>query len=308
MDHQRDRADVSIAQTLLAGYAPYTPPATPPFNGFTTGLWSATSYSHKMLTAWAGDARLSRRSSDNATLTVPFSGVDADLASEAAFAPGVQMHVRTSYDHSGGGNDFAQATNTDAAQPRTVAGGTSETFGYSFAASTQTLVSANASGSVAAITAHMRANFFNNGGNQMVLEHSADVSSVATAFYVFLTGGKLRAAIFFNNAGDGLIYEYADTVFGLNGSGSAVSFVFDTSQATYTDRVKVYKDGSLLAPSATIANTGGGSGNFSSAVEYVGSRGGASLYASIRLRHLGIHHNAVSAADIATIHARMLAA
>jgi hypothetical protein len=278
-----------------------------PLDGFTTGLWSATSYSHKMLTAYGGDARLTRRSSDSTTHTVTFSGNDAALAAEATFCAATQGRLRTSYDHSGNGNTWEQTTNTDAAQPRTVVAGVSETFGYSNAESTNWFVSTNASGTPAAITIHMRANFHSTSGDQMVMEHSTNVSAVATAYYLYMTGGKLRVGVFFGNAARGIIYEYADTVFGLNSSGPAVSFVLNTAEASFADMVKVYKDGAFLSPQSTIANTGGATANFTSAVEYVGSRGGSSLHAAIRVRHLGIHHAAVSAADIAVIHTRMLA-
>jgi hypothetical protein len=277
-------------------------------DGYTTDLWSATSYSSKMVSAYAGDARLTRRSSDSATHTVPFSGVAAALAGEATFCAATQGRLRTSYDHSGNNNHWGQSSNTDGAQPRTVVAGASETFGYSHAESTNWFVSDNSNGGPAAITVHLRANFFDTAGDQMLMELSSNVSSVANAFYIYKPGGsKLRAGIFFSNASQGLIYEYADTLFGTNDSGQAVSFVFNTA-GTYADRVKVYKNGSFVTPESTIANTGVGSGNFSSAVYYVGARGGSSLHATIRVRHLAIHHAAVSGADIAAIHTAMLAA
>jgi hypothetical protein len=291
---------------FFAAAAPSGP--APWLDGYATNLWSATSYSHKALTAYGGDARLSRRSDNNNTHTVSFSGTLADLAAEESFSGGVQMHLRTSYDHSGNSNHFGESSGSNTIQPRTVAVGVSEPFGFTFASAAGYLVSDNNNGGPAAITVHLRANYFNTSGSQMLMELSPDVNSAATAFYIFLTGGKLRVGVFFNTTTTGIIYEYADTLFGLNDSGQVCSFVLDTSQTNHVDKIKVYKNGALVTPQSTIFNAAGGSGNFISERYYLGSRGGSTLFSSLRVRHLAIHHAAVNATDIAAIHTAMLAA
>jgi hypothetical protein len=293
---------MSIAQMLLGGYG--VAAAAPALDGHTTGLWSATSFSHKMLTAYASNARLVRESAGSTTQTIGFSGIEADLASEATFSGGVQCHARTSYDHSGNANHWGQATNTDGAQPRTVAGGASETFGYSFANTTQRLDSDNASGSVAAITVFMMANSFGSITNKMLMEHTANINS-ADGFYFFgNASSQLRLGIFRSAASVYLAHEYS-------GETSLDSSVYclrlDISEATLNDRVKFYKNGTLLTPTNTLVS-GTVSGNFANDKFYVGGRSDGTLNSPIRLRHLAVYTGAagLSDADIAAISNAML--
>jgi hypothetical protein len=294
---------MSIVQALLAGYmAGGPPPGTPPCDGYTTGLWSATSYSHKMLTAYGGDARTTRRS-PGGSQAIGFSGNNVDLAGEAAYVGATPNdgYVSQSNDHSGGGNHWSQATTT--AQPRTVLDGVSESFGYSHHSTSEALISDNNSGSVAAITLFWRGNQFANGGTQVVVEHTANVNS-NDGFYFIAISGVPRVLIARSSGSVLLAHDYS----GHTLDGSVYCARYDVTEGVTNNRAKLYKNGTVLTPSGTPFG-GAVTGNFANAKFYVGARGGTSLFGQIRTRHLAVYTGAagLSDADIAVISARMAA-
>lgn len=72
-------------------------------------------YSVIKTTGWAGNCLQVRRSSDNTTLDIGFSGNVVDFAAADAFAAGSNLFVTTFYDQSGNGKDLTQAAT--ASQP-----------------------------------------------------------------------------------------------------------------------------------------------------------------------------------------------
>lgn len=75
------------------------------------GLWSACSIK-KLFASYSGYCLKARRSSDNATLDVGFSGGLLDTAVVAAWAGGSSVFVERWYDQTGAGNDFSQTDTT----------------------------------------------------------------------------------------------------------------------------------------------------------------------------------------------------
>jgi hypothetical protein len=66
--------------------------------------------SHRLYSAYTGDAILLRRAGDNATTGVPYTGAGLlDEAAIAAFCTTNDGFVQTAYDNSGNGNDVTQA-------------------------------------------------------------------------------------------------------------------------------------------------------------------------------------------------------
>jgi hypothetical protein len=278
--------------------------ATPVFDGFTTGLWYASSFSHKMLTAYGGDARTTRRS-PGGSQAVGFSSNAVDLAGEVAYVGATPNdgYVSQSDDHSGNGNHFVEATTTR--QPRTVIDGVSEAFGYSFEETDERLNSVNTCGAgLRAVSIHLRANQFSNIHGGVLFELGRVNNDDGFRAY-WSSGATLQVGIFNSAASVGVVYTYA-TNLGVNDSGQAMSFVFNMDEATNGDKVKVYLNGSFLSPTSTVVNTTI-TADFANRNYYIGARDDYSLPASIRVRHFGIHHAASSAGDISTIHTRMLA-
>lgn len=89
----------SIATAAVSGVPTLTVPAG------ALGLYSVIK-----TTGWAGNCLQVRRSSDNATLDIGFSGNVVDFASADAFAAGSNLFVTTFYDQSGNGKDLTQPT------------------------------------------------------------------------------------------------------------------------------------------------------------------------------------------------------
>jgi hypothetical protein len=265
---------------LLNPYRFGGPPAA--LDGLTTltgcTLWSATSFRKKLLSAYGGDARSTRRSAGGSQ-AIGFVGNNVDLAGEVAYVGATPNDgwVESSYDHSGNSNHFSQATTT--AQPRTVLDGVSESFGYSFAETDEALISDNNSGSVAAIAFFLKLNQHTTGGTQVLVEHTVDINS-NDGFYVLALGGALRVGI--GRSGSFLIHDYSETV---GGTGCVLCARFDISEATNTNRAKLYKDGVLLTPSSTPLSSSM-TGNFANAKFHVGARAGTSLFAGIRVEHI----------------------
>jgi Alpha-L-arabinofuranosidase B, catalytic len=102
----------------------------PPLDGITT--FAAYSYSRKLRTAHAGSAFKVRRSSDNTTQDIGFSGNNVDTAALLTFVGSGSGYIDTVYDQSGGGLDLTQATTAN--QPRIVNAGSLETIGGKLAA------------------------------------------------------------------------------------------------------------------------------------------------------------------------------
>ena len=83
---------------------------------------AAAAYSlRKLRTAYTGNCIVVRRSSNNDTLAIGFSGNYLDTAALKTFCTSTDCFVRRWYDQSGGGWDVVQ--NTDANQPTIVVGG-----------------------------------------------------------------------------------------------------------------------------------------------------------------------------------------
>lgn len=98
----------------------YRSPAALPLDGKTTGGWAALSL-NKLITAYAGSCIQVRRSSDNTTSNIGFSGSGVDTVALLAFCAGSDGFVSFMYDQFGLGNDFSQGT--FASQPKIVAAG-----------------------------------------------------------------------------------------------------------------------------------------------------------------------------------------
>jgi hypothetical protein len=88
---------------------------------------SAAWSTRKLRSAYASNCMKVRRSSDNATQDIGFSGGVLDTASLLSFAGSGDAFIQTWYDQSGNGYDATQATNSK--QPKIVAAGVVETIG-----------------------------------------------------------------------------------------------------------------------------------------------------------------------------------
>jgi hypothetical protein len=189
-------------------------------------------------------------------------------------------------------------------QPRSVVDGVSEAYGYTFAETDEWFESANNSGSVAAITVFFRAEKFTDpGGTLIVMEHTASIAGANDGFYILSVGGAPRVGI--GRGGSSyLIHDYGAQSY----TDSVYCARFDMSEATNTDRIKLYRDGVLLTPSGTPFSATV-TGNFQSDKFYFGARSGGILPWPGRLRHLAIYTGAagLSGADIAAISAALLA-
>lgn len=80
-----------------------------PFDTITTNKFFGAGM-RKLTTGWAGNCFLCRRSSDNTTQNIGFSGNDVDVAGFNAFVGAGNGFVVTLYDQSGNGNDLTQGT------------------------------------------------------------------------------------------------------------------------------------------------------------------------------------------------------
>lgn len=87
--------------------------------------FAAYSFGRKMRTDYAGSAFKVRRSSDNTTQDIGFSGNAIDTAALLSFVGAGSGYVHTVYDQSGNSLDLVQTTNS--AQPRIVNSGTIDT-------------------------------------------------------------------------------------------------------------------------------------------------------------------------------------
>lgn len=82
---------------------------------------------HKLSNSWTGDCMVIRRSSDNATQSIGFSGNDIDEAAISSFVGANSAYVQTWFDQTGNGNHVVQDTTTW--QPMIVNSGTIEKNG-----------------------------------------------------------------------------------------------------------------------------------------------------------------------------------
>jgi hypothetical protein len=80
----------------------------------------------RKLSSWAGDAFKARRSSDNATMEVPFVAGMADFAGMVSWAGSDTVTVELWYDQTGNGRNLNQGTG--GTQPRVATGGVSDGF------------------------------------------------------------------------------------------------------------------------------------------------------------------------------------
>jgi hypothetical protein len=100
--------------------APFVPINEPLLDSFPT---AAAAYSLRLLrTAYTGDAIVVRRSSNNDTLAIGFSGGVLDTAAMKTFCGANNCFVRRLYDQSGNGRDFVQTTAGN--QPAIITSGT----------------------------------------------------------------------------------------------------------------------------------------------------------------------------------------
>jgi hypothetical protein len=97
----------------------------PPLDDIGSSLFAAYSFSRKLRTAYNGNAFTVRRSSDNTTQDIGFSGNNIDTASLLSFVGAGSGYITKVYDQSGNALDLAQGTT--AAQPRIVNSGVLDT-------------------------------------------------------------------------------------------------------------------------------------------------------------------------------------
>lgn len=244
----------------LSGFGRRAAGATPTNLIDVVGSAAKVAYGLRLLrAAYAGAGVRVRRASDNVEQDIGFSGEALDWAAAASFKGASSLLVKTWYDQSGNGSDWANGTSGQ--QP------TLDTTNHEidFDGTDDTLFT---SGNVDLSGTDKAASFLvartSSTSTQVIIEHG---NNIGKNILIFLSSGTLvQVALDGGNNVDNL------TGVG-GGSFHLVTGIYDLGAASNDDIVQAYKD---TVAGSTSANSDI-SGNFASQVLYCGTRGGSSF-------------------------------
>lgn len=269
---------------LAAAKAFGTPPASVYLDDL--AVLPGVAYGIKKLISTATLAIRVRRSSDDATLDVGFSGNELDVASLMAFVGSGSGYVARIYNQVFPSAHFNPPAGVSIYQPRIVNAGVFDDKAV-FDAINDCLQTTNIVFGASLVWVFAEWEQATDANVRVLLELSENYSANDNRFniYTYATQGQMLCAM---GTGGKRIHSFP------NAAGMGVwSYLFDKS-ATGSNQIKAWRDGVALTPTL-VANTDV-TGTFETNVLNIGARNGAaSFFSSMKARSLVLYSQDVSA-------------
>lgn len=274
---------------------PYRFASQPESEPVLTDLWSACSIK-KLFASYSGPCLKVRRSSDNATMNVGFSGGTLDTVSLLEWSGASSVFVERWYDQTASGNDFTQASFWW--QPRVINAGVFDDCLW-FDGVDDGMKTINSSGVVSAITTFYKGLIRSN-TTGAIIEKSTDPNQ-QNGFYILSLNNSgnnvLRIGVMnpgTGGAGNFTVWNATDSP---TTSDAVWAIRYDRSLSTANNREawrRVWRNGTEQNVSFVVtANTGPTDTFFANNPYCIGSRGGGStnVPAPLNLKTLLIYHS-----------------